>query len=160
MGNPYSCNLTLRLLFQGCIVNILLQFNSKVWKNIKLCAYEKCTDVIYLSSVLPLHWSTSRLSKIIMKPWHQFTKFNIAFQLLNEIINVPLYPSLSSWTHECCSTAKYKLMTSLFFWEIGYILGYMNLYNTVEISVCSFVCLIITQEPHDRFASSFDWGTR
>ena len=28
----------------------------------------------------------------------------------------------------------------------------------VEISVFLFVCLIITQEPLNRFASNFDWG--
>ena len=30
----------------------------------------------------------------------------------------------------------------------------------VVISVCLFVCLIKAQEPLDRFASNFDWGTR
>ena len=30
----------------------------------------------------------------------------------------------------------------------------------VVISVCLFVCPIINQEPLDRFASNFDWGTR
>ena len=29
----------------------------------------------------------------------------------------------------------------------------------VAISVCLFVCPIITQEPSNRFASNFDWGT-
>ena len=29
----------------------------------------------------------------------------------------------------------------------------------VVISVCLFVFPIITQEPLDRFASNFDWGT-
>jgi len=28
----------------------------------------------------------------------------------------------------------------------------------VVISVCLFVCPIITQEPLNRFASNFDWG--
>ena len=32
--------------------------------------------------------------------------------------------------------------------------------HKVVISVCLFVCPIITQKPLDRFASSFDWGTR
>ena len=31
--------------------------------------------------------------------------------------------------------------------------------NKVGFSVCSFVCLIITQDPLERFASNFDWGT-
>ena len=30
----------------------------------------------------------------------------------------------------------------------------------VVISVSLFVCPIITQEPPDRFASNYDWGTR
>ena len=30
----------------------------------------------------------------------------------------------------------------------------------VVISVCLFVCPIITLEPLDRFGSNFDWGTR
>ena len=30
----------------------------------------------------------------------------------------------------------------------------------VIISVCLFVCPIITHEPLERFASNFDWGTR
>ena len=31
---------------------------------------------------------------------------------------------------------------------------------SVLVSVCLFVCQIITQEPLDRFALNFDWGTR
>ena len=35
----------------------------------------------------------------------------------------------------------------------------ISIYKVV-IFVCLIVCLIITQEPLDRFASNFDWGTR
>ena len=34
-----------------------------------------------------------------------------------------------------------------------------NIYiYTVVITVCLFVCPIITREPFDQFASNFDWG--
>ena len=35
----------------------------------------------------------------------------------------------------------------------------VNMYE-VEISVCMFICRIISHEPLNRFASNFDWRTR
>ena len=45
----------------------------------------------------------------------------------------------------------------IFFFSTWIIIIFMY---KVVISVCLFVCPIITHEPVDRFASNFDWGTR
>ena len=39
----------------------------------------------------------------------------------------------------------------------NFIFIYLSL---LSLSVCLYVCVIITQEPLDRFASNFDLGTR
>ena len=50
------------------------------------------------------------------------------------------------------------LFQSYYYYHYYYYNCYHYIYiHKVVISVCLFVCPIITQKPPDRFASSFDW---
>jgi len=54
------------------------------------------------------------------------------------------------------SVAEYSIM---YYKTLLKMRGIIYIYKVV-ISVCLFVCPIITHEPLDRFASKFNWGTR
>ena len=79
--------------------------------------------------------------------------------------NVRKIIDFSGWTNlrfeekRCISYSRLRRFQYFSSKYISFIYIYMYIHQVV-ISVCLFACLIITQEPLDRFASNFDKGTR
>ena len=58
------------------------------------------------------------------------------------------------------SNLIFTYSNSILFLFFNFKIYILSILYKVVISICQFVCPIITQEPLDRFVSNFDWGTR